>query len=175
MGGTLALPSNGKQEGTSKYPGLARGAIADSRQERAACPLYTAIGVIEGRWKPMLFQRLSWRPHGFGELRRAMPGVSSKVLREQLRQMEADGLIAKRALSPAHAGVRYRLTPYGRTLGPVFNALWQWGTKHLRRPNAHAGTMVNAPVTSSEAESITYSQAGTTSASMRAAARRRSR
>jgi DNA-binding HxlR family transcriptional regulator len=120
--------------------------VGDSRTERAACPLYTAIAVIEGRWKPMLLQRLSDRPHGFGELRRAMPGVAVKVLREQLRQMEADGLIARRSLGPAYAGVRYRVTPYGRTLGPVFDALWQWGTRHLARPTAGAGTLVSPPV-----------------------------
>jgi len=122
-----------------KYP--------DSRGERAACPLYTAIGVIEGRWKPMLFQRLARAPHGFGELRRAMPGVASKVLREQLRQMQNDGLVARRQLLPAHHGVRYELTAYGQTLGPVFNALWQWGTAHLRRPEASKGTRVRPPRT----------------------------
>lgn len=118
----------------------------ESRRERAACPLYTAIGVIEGRWKPMIFQRLARRPHGFGELRRAMPGVATKVLREQLRQMQADGLIVRRALSPAHAGVEYRLTTYGQSLGPVFDALWRWGTKHLARRGAERGTLVKPPV-----------------------------
>ena len=117
-----------------------------SREERAACPLYTAIAVIEGRWKPMLFQRLATRAHGFGELRRAMPGVASKVLREQLRQMQADGLVARTQLGPAHEGVKYRLTPYGRTLGPVFTSLWAWGTKHLSRRDASKGTLVRPPV-----------------------------
>jgi DNA-binding HxlR family transcriptional regulator len=119
--------------------------FADSRDEREACPLYTAIAVIDGRWKPMLFQRLGERPRGFGELRRAMPGVAVKVLREQLRQMQADGLVARRVLSPATAGVRYRLTPYGRTLGPVFTTLWLWGTKHLARRGAGLGTRVAPP------------------------------
>jgi DNA-binding HxlR family transcriptional regulator len=118
---------------------------SDSRQERAACPLYTAIGVIEGRWKPMLYQRLGRGPHGFGELRRAMPGVSTKVLREQLRQMQADGLVTRRVLAPASAGVRYGLTPYGRTLDPVFTALWRWGKKHVERPDAASGTLVSPP------------------------------
>jgi DNA-binding HxlR family transcriptional regulator len=120
--------------------------MTDSQRERAACPLYTAIGVIEGRWKPMIFQRLARRPHRFGELRRAMPGVATKVLREQLRQMQADGLVRRRALSPAHAGVQYRLTPYGRSLAPVFAALWRWGTKHLARRGAGRGTRVLAPL-----------------------------
>ncbi|HEY1305643.1 MAG TPA: helix-turn-helix domain-containing protein [Vicinamibacterales bacterium] len=107
--------------------------------------MYTAIGVIDGRWKAMLFQRLSHRPHGFGELRRSMPDVSAKVLRQQLREMEADRLVVKRPLTPAHLGVRYGVTPYGRTLAPVFETLWRWGRRHLARRDAHLGTLVMAP------------------------------
>src|SRR5262245_55385903 len=131
------------QDGTSKYP---RGdADANSYRERAACPLYTAIAVIDGRWKPMILQRLGSRPHGFGELQRAMPHVTPKVLREQLRQMQADGLIDREQLRPARLGVRYRVTAYGRTLNPVFTTLMQWGVQHLARPNAERGTMVKPP------------------------------
>jgi DNA-binding HxlR family transcriptional regulator len=122
-------------------------AIGDSYRERAACPLYTAIGVIEGRWKPMIFQRLAKRPHGFGELRRAMPRVTAKVLREQLRQMLADGLLARQTLTPASLGVRYELTPYGRTLGPVYKALWQWGVEHVARRASPYRTLVRPPAT----------------------------
>ena len=117
----------------------------DSYDERAGCPLYTAIAVIDGRWKPMIYQRLASRPHGFGDLRRAMPSVTTKVLREQLRQMIADDLIARRELTPAHLGVRYQLTPYGRTLSDVFESLWRWGRMHLSRGHAAAGTIVAPP------------------------------
>ena len=117
----------------------------ESYQERAACPVYTAIGVIEGRWKPMIFQRLADRPHGFGELRRAIPSVTIKVLREQLRQMQADGLVVRQPLTPASRGVRFRSTPHGRTLNHVFAALWSWGTRHLARPDAARGTLVFPP------------------------------
>ena len=119
---------------------------ADIYEERAACPLYTAIAVIDGRWKPMIFQRLSERPLAFGELRRTMPRVTTKVLRAQLREMMADDLIARDELKPAHLGVRYRVTPYGRSLGPVFEALWRWGKGHLARETASRGTLVAAPV-----------------------------
>jgi DNA-binding HxlR family transcriptional regulator len=107
--------------------------------------LYTAIAAISGRWKPMILQRLGSRPHGFGELQRAMPRVTPKVLREQLRQMQADGLIDREQLVPARLGVRYRVTPYGRTLNPVFTTLMQWGVRHLARPGAERGTMVRPP------------------------------
>ena len=112
---------------------------SESYRERGACPVYTAIGVISGRWKPMIIQRLHARPHGFGELRRAMPSISTKVLREQLRQLQADDLIARRQLSPKVRGVQYSLTPYGHSLDPLFSVLWEWGTGHLRRPG-HTGT-----------------------------------
>lgn len=118
---------------------------ANIYEERAACPLYTAIAVIDGRWKPMIFQRLSERPRGFGELRRAMPRVTTKVLREQLRQMVADDLIARDVLGAAGAVVKYRVTPYGRSLGPVFATLWTWGKRHLARDRAVRGTMASAP------------------------------
>jgi DNA-binding HxlR family transcriptional regulator len=119
--------------------------LHDSHRERAACPLYTAIGVIDGRWKPMLFQRLSARPHGFGELKRALPGVSARVLRAQLREMAADELVERRTLTPRSAGVRYTLTAYGQTLAPVFETLWRWGTAHLSRAGAERGTQVIPP------------------------------
>lgn len=95
--------------------------------------MYTAIRVIEGRWKPMICRRLGESgPLGFGELRRTMPGVTAKVLRQQLRQMEAAGLVAKSARTMP-LRVQYRLTPHGRTLGPVFELLWSWGKRHLQR------------------------------------------
>ena len=98
-------------------------APVDVYRERAACPLYTAIAVIDGRWKPMIFQRLSERPRGFAELRRAMPQVTAKVLREQLRQMMADDLIVRESLTPTRLGVRYRVSRHGRPLQPVFATL----------------------------------------------------
>jgi DNA-binding HxlR family transcriptional regulator len=101
--------------------------------ERDRCPLYTAMRVIEGRWKPMICRRLGERTHGFGELHRAMPGVTTKVLRQQLRQLEADGVVARATCQAPRLRVRYRMTPYGRTLGPVFEALWAWGVQHLAR------------------------------------------
>jgi DNA-binding HxlR family transcriptional regulator len=97
-------------------------AIHDSYRERAACSLYTAMGVIGGRWNPMISRRL-----------------------EQLRQIEADGVVVRRALNPARMGVRFRLTPYGRTLHPVFEELWSCGTRHLKQRGASQATMVRPP------------------------------
>jgi DNA-binding HxlR family transcriptional regulator len=113
--------------------------------ERHACPLYTAIGVLSGRWKPMILQRLGRGPMGFGALQRAMPRVTRKVLREQLRQLESDHLVVRRPLTPARLGVRYQLTPYAATLKPVFGELLKWGTAHLARAGSADGTRISPP------------------------------
>jgi DNA-binding HxlR family transcriptional regulator len=78
-----------------------------------------------------------------------MPRVTAKVLREQLQQMQADHLVVRHALTPAALGVRYQLTPYDRTLGPVFETLWRWGCRHLARADAERGTFVSPPARSS--------------------------
>jgi DNA-binding HxlR family transcriptional regulator len=93
----------------------------------------------------MLLQRLTSGPRGFGELQRSMPRVTAKVLREQLRQLQADDLVSRRALIPPHRGVSYELTPYAKTLNPVFNALLRWGVRHLARPGAKHGTRIAPP------------------------------
>ena len=94
----------------------------------------------------MVFQRLLEKPRGFGELRRAIPRVTTKVLREQLRQMMADDLITRDELTPRHLGVRYAVSTYGATLGPVFDTLWRWGVFHLARHGSGRGTVVAAPL-----------------------------
>ncbi len=104
---------------------------APNYAERDRCPLYTAIQVIEGRWKPMIFHRLGAGALGFGQLRRSMAGVTTKVLRQQLRQLELDGLVLRSPASRPGLQVRYQLTPHGKTLGPVFECLWTWGEMHL--------------------------------------------
>ena len=102
-----------------------------SRHEHDHCPLNTAIRIIQGRWKSMIFRRLGESSLGFGELRRTMPGVSIKVLRQQLRELEAEGLIARSVQPKPKLRVKYSITDHGRTLGPIFEMLWNWGKFHL--------------------------------------------
>lgn len=122
------------QLGTLKYP-VRLGANMSKHSaiyvERDQCPVYTAIHVIEGRWKPMIVRRLGDGALGFGELRRTMPGVTIKVLRQHLRQLEAERIVTRSAEPRPKLRVRYRLTQHGLTLGPVFETLWAWGRVHL--------------------------------------------
>lgn len=98
------------------------------------CPALLAVRVISGKWKTRILWLLRSRPHHFGELRRALPGVSAKVLEEQLRQLQADGLIARQ--EERQGAVRlmlYDYSTYGRALIPVLDALGDWGVVHAGR------------------------------------------
>lgn len=76
---------------------------------------------------------------GFGEMRRRLKGASAKVLTEQLRQLEADGLIYRTVETRGEVRLsRYGYTPYGATLIPVLDAVGEWGLKHEGRTDGEA-------------------------------------
>jgi DNA-binding HxlR family transcriptional regulator len=95
------------------------------------CPLRTAVGAIGGRWKPLVLYQLLKQPRGFGELSRALAGVSNKTLTTQLRELQRDGLISRQVCSDARRSVRYAPTACGLALNPVIRALIDWGNWRL--------------------------------------------
>ena len=97
------------------------------------CPMAAAFAAIGGKWKLTL---LYWLAHGeshFAGLRRRGAPITPKVLAEQLRELEADGLVERVVTGPVPARVIYRLTPYGSTVLPVVEAVRVWGEDHVRR------------------------------------------
>src|SRR5215470_17700534 len=97
------------------------------------CPVRATIDVIEGKWKRIIVNALKNRTLRFGELRRHAPEATRKVLTEQLRELEQDGILARRIFGQKWERVEYSLTPYGRTLVPVLTR-WQNGAKSTRNP-----------------------------------------
>jgi DNA-binding HxlR family transcriptional regulator len=96
------------------------------------CPVRPAIDVIEGKWKPIVVNALKAGGLRFGELRRQAPEASRKVLTEQLRELEDDQIISRKAFGRRWERVEYGLTAYGRTLVPVLALLAKWGKKHKK-------------------------------------------
>jgi DNA-binding HxlR family transcriptional regulator len=89
--------------------------------------------LLSGRWKPRLLWKLHLRgPWRFGELRRALPGITPRMLTRQLRELERDGLVRRRVYAVVPPRVEYSLSPFGRTLDPVFGALGAWGEAHRK-------------------------------------------
>lgn len=97
------------------------------------CSVRAALAVIGGKWKPVIARYLILGTKRFGELRKLMPDVSQKMLTQQLRELEHDGIVARKIYQQVPPKVEYSLTAYGRTLRPVLEALCKWGEKHRAR------------------------------------------
>jgi DNA-binding HxlR family transcriptional regulator len=96
----------------------------------SGCALTAAIAAMGGRWKLFIVYRLSDGPMHFASLRRSLPEMSAKVLTEQLREMQADGLVDREPGGPVPARVIYALTQHGKSLLPVADAIRHWGIAH---------------------------------------------
>ncbi len=103
----------------------------------ADCPLTRLVDIIGGRWKVLSLWRLLDGTKRFNELRRLMPGVTQKMLTQQLRQLEADGLISRKIYAEVPPRVEYRLTKTGEELGNLLVTLSEWATVHM--PTLEAG------------------------------------
>lgn len=95
------------------------------------CTVELALQVIGGKWKPLILWRLG--AEGvlrFGQLRRSMPAITQKMLTQQLRELEADGLLLRTVHAEVPPRVEYRLTAMGQTIMPLLEALCQWGHQY---------------------------------------------
>ena len=101
--------------------------------EPDACPFTATWRVIGGKWKGIIWWRLSHGLSRFGELQRAIPQVARKVLTEQLRELERDGVVHREVFAQVPPRVEYSLTEYGHSLAPVIDTICQWGASHLTR------------------------------------------
>ena len=94
------------------------------------CSVRAALSVIGGKWKPIIARYLMLKTRRFGELRKLMPDATQKMLTQQLRELERDGIVARKVFPQVPPKVEYSLTTYGQTLRPVLEALCKWGKKH---------------------------------------------
>jgi DNA-binding HxlR family transcriptional regulator len=95
------------------------------------CGLDAAVDVVGGKWKPMVLWALSVAPRRFGALRRELPGVSEKVLTQQLRELERDGIVTRTVHDQVPPKVEYSLTPLGVELDRALEPLGRWGEEHM--------------------------------------------
>ena len=90
-----------------------------------------ATEVLGGKWKLVILRHLQDGTRRFGELHRAIPGVTARMLTRQLRELEADGLIERKVYAEVPPKVEYSLTPLGASLQPLLEAICQWSEQHL--------------------------------------------
>ena len=95
------------------------------------CAVEAALSLIDGKWKGVVLFHLLERTHRFNEIRRRIPNVTQRMLTNQLRELEADGLIARTVYPQVPPKVEYSLTARGRSLEPVIAALKAWADAHI--------------------------------------------
>jgi DNA-binding HxlR family transcriptional regulator len=105
-----------------------------SNQQGAGCTsVQTTLKVLGGKWKPPILFLLSSRVMRFGELKKAITGITQKMLSQELREMENDGLVSRKVYAEIPPKVEYTLTPYGKSLEPILKSMSAWGQKHKNR------------------------------------------
>lgn len=95
------------------------------------CSVEAAIGLIDGKWKSVILFHLMERTMRFNEIRRQIPNVTQRMLTNQLRELEEDGLINREVYAQVPPKVEYSLSDLGRSMAPVLMALKAWGDAHI--------------------------------------------
>lgn len=106
-----------------------------TKEEMPACPVVTTVQLIGSKWKLLILRNLRMRPWRFNELRRDLEGVSQKVLTDSLRAMEDDGIITRTVYPEVPPRVEYALSPLGKSMEPILDAMEQWGSAYQKMMN----------------------------------------
>jgi DNA-binding HxlR family transcriptional regulator len=118
-------------------------------KEHYGCPVQATINLMSGKWKVHILWHLSFWSCRFAELKRLLPGITEKVLTDQLRQLEGNKVLTRTATKDTPPKVFYTLSNAGRKLIPMMKDLCGWGSKHfgieptLRRSPQKAGQAVH--------------------------------
>ena len=109
------------------------------RDQPYSCGLDAAIDVVGGKWKALILWALHDEPRRFGELKRMVSGISEKMLIQQLKDLEADGIVHREAYHQIPPKVEYSLTEFGASLNDALVPLGDWGKKHMHHIVATRG------------------------------------
>jgi DNA-binding HxlR family transcriptional regulator len=97
------------------------------------CPVDVTLSFIGGKWKLLILSHLyQFKKKGFSEIRDNLPGVSEKMLSQQLKELERDKLIEKKVLSVKPYRVEYSLSEFGKSLSPLYTFVSEWGIQYLK-------------------------------------------
>ena len=107
-----------------------------TKDELPACPVATTLMLIGNKWKIFIVQRLLDRPWRFNELQKDISGISQRVLTDNLRSMEEDGIITRTVYPEVPVRVEYALSELGNTMRPIISSLFDWGTMYQSLVNA---------------------------------------
>ena len=99
---------------------------------KTTCPVVATLDMIGGKYKSLILWHLVDNTRRFGELRRMIPQATPKMLTQQLRELEADGLVCRTVYPVVPPKVEYHLTELGTSIKPILTAMYRWGTQYMQ-------------------------------------------
>lgn len=97
------------------------------------CPVEAALSLISGKYKCIILWHLMQWTHRYGELHRLIPQATPKMLTQQLRELEADGVIHREVYPVVPPRTEYSLTEFGRSLSSIIEAMCDWGKENMKQ------------------------------------------
>jgi DNA-binding HxlR family transcriptional regulator len=94
------------------------------------CPVETTARIVGGRWKGAVLEQLFDGTKRFSELKRAVPGITQRTLSQQLRDLQSTGIVERTVYPETPPKVVYAITPLGKSLKPLLDAMCHWGKSH---------------------------------------------
>ena len=107
-----------------------------TKEELPDCPVATTVQLIGNKWKLLILRNLLARPWRFNEMLRSIPGISQKVLTDNLRAMEKDGIIIRTVYPEVPPRVEYSLSELGDSMRPIIKAMQVWGKNYQQMVKA---------------------------------------
>ena len=101
-----------------------------TKAELPECPVATTLQLIGNKWKILILRNLMARPWRFNEMLRSIPGISQKVLTDNLRALENDEIITRTVFPEVPPRVEYALSDLGESMRPIIKAMEAWGTEY---------------------------------------------
>ena len=106
-----------------------------TKQELPECPVATTVELIGNKWKLLIIRNLLDGEQRFTQLKNGIPGISQKVLTDNLRIMEEEGIISREVFAQVPPKVIYSLTEIGKSLLPIIDAMAEWGDNYKNNLN----------------------------------------
>jgi DNA-binding HxlR family transcriptional regulator len=104
---------------------------SQDNNEKSICPAEKTLKAISGRWKILILRELFQGVKRFGQLQRSLTGITQKMLTEQLRELEADGIVYRQVYPQIPPKVEYSLTELGQSLQPTLKMMHDWGVDRV--------------------------------------------
>ena len=96
------------------------------------CPVTATVSIVGGKWKPIILWILFQEKRRFGQLKKFIPKITQKMLTQQLRELERDGVVHREVYPVVPPQVEYSLTQKGFSLAPILQAMEKWGNANMK-------------------------------------------